>query len=613
LLLPVVGGLSLLWFLLRVGPKPSRAAYPCQRAALPLAGAFLAWLAAVGVWMLARRQAMRLLAQSRYARAAACLAVAGGALLLAVQPFLESRLLAMNPVSHGVSGIARGVHPGRVVWVHAPEATDWAGPDSEQPWYEDACTDPEVVESMMSAGVRSLAGEPTDAAAWDALFRNFNEAKGRGGKGYAAGEKIAIKLNLVTCWTGQKSTPPFVDPVTREKTRFPQNIDVAPQMARALLQQLIEIVGVAESDISIGDTTALWPNCYLDPLRAAYPDVHYFENEGGEHRERAEFSDVPLYWSTPDAEGKVQDLIPTVFAEAAYVINFTTLKGHSSGITLCGKNLYGALIRLPNQQLRREGKLDYYHLHDSLPNQEWTPGTGHYRAIVDLLGHPDLGEKTVLNLVDGLYGGYFSDATPRRWKSAPFGDGETGDWPSSLFLSQDVVAIDSVGHDFLMAEWPDVVTGGVNAPGSLEGGQEDYLLEAAQADAPMSGTAYDPDGDGVPLKSLGVHDHWDGPSTKRYGRNLGSSEGIELVRVQLPEPAAELDISRTEGEYALSWDAGLGPCILEATPDLNRVDAWEPVQPVETAVMGRTGVRLDVGAEYRFFRLKRPAGDFGLK
>jgi len=41
----VVGFFSLLWFLIRVVPKPSRAAYPCQRAAFPLASAFVLWIA----------------------------------------------------------------------------------------------------------------------------------------------------------------------------------------------------------------------------------------------------------------------------------------------------------------------------------------------------------------------------------------------------------------------------------------------------------------------------------------------------------------------------------------------------------------------------------------
>ncbi len=38
------GVLALAWFLIRVVPKPSRASYPCQRAAFPVASGFVIWL-----------------------------------------------------------------------------------------------------------------------------------------------------------------------------------------------------------------------------------------------------------------------------------------------------------------------------------------------------------------------------------------------------------------------------------------------------------------------------------------------------------------------------------------------------------------------------------------
>ncbi len=67
----------------------------------------------------------------------------------------------------------------------------------------------------------------------------------------------------------------------------------------------------------------------------------------------------------------------------------------------------------------------------------------------------------MLFLIDGLYGGYYWEGRPCKWEMEPFG----GDWPSSLFASQDPLAIDSVGHDFLKEEWPDVVSGGTRDPG----------------------------------------------------------------------------------------------------------------------------------------------------
>ena len=183
-------------------------------------------------------------------------------------------------------------------------------------------------------------------------------------------------------------------------------------------------------------------------------------------------------------------------------------------------------------------------MHLSLPaanqNPPLSPGTGRYRALVDLMGHPELGGKTVLYLIDGLYGGYYWEGHPYKWRMAPF----NGDWPSSLLASQDPVAIDSVGYDFVNAEWPDVVKYG-HAPNpkyDMQGGAEDYLHEAALANDPCSGTFYDPDRAGVRLGSLGVHEHWNNAIDKQYSRNLGTGNGIELIRLT-SRPMAE-DLSR---------------------------------------------------------------------
>ena len=41
---PIFGLFSLIWFLFRVIPKPSRATYPCMRVAFPMASTFVVWL-----------------------------------------------------------------------------------------------------------------------------------------------------------------------------------------------------------------------------------------------------------------------------------------------------------------------------------------------------------------------------------------------------------------------------------------------------------------------------------------------------------------------------------------------------------------------------------------
>jgi len=67
-------------------------------------------------------------------------------------------------------------------------------------------------------------------------------------------------------------------------------------------------------------------------------------------------------------------------------------------------------------------------------------------------------------------------------------------------------------------------------------GVDNYLHEAAQAGNPPSGSVYDPGRAGSRLASLGVHEHWNNAVDKQYSRNLGKSEGIELVT---PAPAQD--------------------------------------------------------------------------
>jgi len=181
-------------------------------------------------------------------------------------------------------------------------------------------------------------------------------------------------------------------------------------------------------------------------------------------------------------------------------------------VTLCAKNHFGSLVRWPVQQ-------GYFDMHRA----SFSRATQVYRELVDLMGHAHLGGKTVLYLMDGLYSGKHPiDPAPRRWASPPFDD----QWAASLLASQDPVAIDSVAVDFLRAEWDDP---------PRRSGADDYLHEAALAHDPPSGTFYDPNHPKPDkrLASLGVHEHWNNAQEKKYSRNLGSGEGIELVAARV--------------------------------------------------------------------------------
>jgi hypothetical protein len=138
-----------------------------------------------------------------------------------------------------------------------------------------------------------------------------------------------------------------------------------------------------------------------------------------------------------------------------------------------------------------------------------------YHILTDIYASKNIDGKTVLTIIDGLYSGDRWNSKPVKWSMAPF----NGNYPCSMFASQDPVALESVGLDFLRSEMP------------LFKNADRHLHEAALADNPPSGAVYQPDG--VQIGSLGVHEHWNNSVDKRYSRNLFPSKGhgIELVNV----------------------------------------------------------------------------------
>jgi hypothetical protein len=413
---------------------------------------------------------------------------------------------AKEPVPLAPIGQPKGICPGRVVWVHDPQVTDWKGPGNGR-WYEDNHTRQDRVERMMSEAVCSLTDQATLTKAWDRLFRHLNAARGKSDAGYRRGEKILIKPN----WVGMIWHEGNVDPNSYTFVRRQDYMNTAPQMILALLGQLVGL-GVRPADITVCDSLAYVVNEYYEILHREFPAVCYADHAGKFGRAQVKPSSVSVYWSCRP-EGKTPDCLPTCFAEAEYLVNFANLKAHAgTGVTLCGKNHFGSLIRWPVEK-------GCYDMHRG----SFSKATKTYREQVDLMGHAQLGGKTVLYLIDGLYTGLHPiDPVPRRWASSPF----NGHWAASLLASQDPVAIDSVGFDFLRTEFADH---------PRRSGVDDYLHEAALADNPPSGTFYDPDHNaGVKrLASLGVHEHWNNPQERKYSRNLGSDKGIELVPLRL--------------------------------------------------------------------------------
>lgn len=399
-------------------------------------------------------------------------------------------------------GAAQGVCPGRVVWLHDPGIACWDGDTTSGGWYEDRFTDPARAEQMVRDTLQMLTGTKSDAEAWQTLFRHHNARAGRGSVGYQQGEKVVVKLNLNCCKRR-------VDPE--------QGFYNTPQLSIALLRQLVRHAGVPETDLVVYDASRFVPDSIFDPCHAEFPGIRFEDRDGGEGRFQVKPDrTVPVFFGDPATPDHGKTYLPQCVTSATYQINAAVMKGHSlAGVTLCAKNHFGSLYR--DNLGPNDPHLGWNpsHLHDSITSTRRAMGT--YNAIVDLMGHPHLGGKTILYLLDALYAAPHQSVLPEKWQSTPF----QGDWTSSVLASQDPVALESVAVDFCGAE------AGVER---MVGTVDNYLHEAALAPLPPSHTRYAPAGDGVPLSSLGVHEHWNDAVRKQYSRDLGTGQGIEFVR-----------------------------------------------------------------------------------
>lgn len=391
-------------------------------------------------------------------------------------------------------GKGKGIHPGRVVWVHNPGATSWDG--STGNWWDDQNTDPKAAAAMVSSAIKGLTGKSSDAEAWNALFRHFNQTRGFGDAGYKAPEKVAIKLNMNQDSGG----------ALKPNAGMP-----SPQVVYALVHQLIKEAGVPGSSITVFDSSRYIGDFIYDRIKGD-PDPQFQAVTFVVSPKTAKNGRLA---ATPDLTNPLKTKAGTVYfpecvTQSKYMINLALLRAHSlCGITLCAKNHFGTTY-FPD-----DGGWTPQPLHDTCNRAD---PMGSYNCLVDLNGHKQIDGKTLLYLIDGLYPAKNQSSGVLRFAS--FGN----DWFSSILASQDMVAIDSVGLDFLRSEQA------VNpAFVDVVGHPDNYLHEAAMADKPASGTAYDPEGDGTPLQSLGVHEHWNNAADRKYSRNLGTGNGIELI------------------------------------------------------------------------------------
>ena len=511
---PLLGLAALVWFLIRVIPKPSRIDYPCQRIAAPIALSFVAFVGSVLMGAVAWKRFRTLYRSKRFGWGISVLVIGGlvsGVLyVMSVDNSLMGQVLRKQ-IDNGTDmgrfapidspntpiGVAKGIHPGRVAWAYDPKAAAW---DGKEGLYSDAANNSQTrVNDMLEGVVIALTRQNTIDKAWDELFRIFNEKKGKGAVQYKAGEKIAIKINM-------------------NNNGGTNIVDATPQSVYALLHQLVDVVKVPQSCITVYDAQRRGMSAIYDYVQPVFPDVVY-QNWGG-------FVPDVIHYSSEITDAGAMSLARAAY-EADYMINMALMKRHSeptdkwrdstgqTGITSTGKNQFGSVGNVPP-------------LHLSIRDWSSFRGMGTYNCIVDLMAHERIGGNTLIYIVDAMYVNPKHNGKAVRFRRAPFNNG----WTSSFLASNDQVAIESVVLDFIYSELP------------LPANADNFLHEAANIGNPPSGIPYE----GRKLGSLGVHEHWNNPDQRLYSRNLGTGQGIELYRVPLDENRPAIEYFYAKGD-----------------------------------------------------------------
>jgi hypothetical protein len=336
--------------------------------------------------------------------------------------------------------LASGNGP-RVVWVHDEDATNW---DYGRNYYgREEYVDQSVINEMADQGLMALTGASTVADAWRELLPQ-----------YQPGQTIAIKVNLNSNWEHS------LDCQNKCEINCDQHdlrINALPQPVNALIRGL-KLIGVDETDIWVYEASKPMTERFVKRITSLYPDVTFFDDSDRGCQAHESWDLTSVDFQPPGGIADPEDRrLSNVVVKADYLINMPIMKKHGgAGLSLSFKNHFGS-IDIPGR------------LHPWI----FGPGTQHagdhyslvYSPMVDIYLNPNIADKTVLTVGDGLYGDRKDNTNkPRRWDS--FGN----DSPNSLFFSRDPVAIDSVMADILHAEGYD---------GGVLGFADDYLKLAA--------------------------------------------------------------------------------------------------------------------------------------
>jgi uncharacterized protein (DUF362 family) len=354
------------------------------------------------------------------AAAAGCAILSAANRLLGPIPAAQAQPQDLTPQAHFPLAAKRYPLP-KVAHVHAAEATSW---DFQTGWYGEY-VDQAVVNQMLERGLVELTGLGSAEGAWATLLR-----------GYSPGKKIAIKVNLNnsrTCDDTDNAIDALIEPIN------------------ALVSSMVQ-AGVQAEDVWVYDASRGMPPRFYE--RRENQQARFFDLLGCADQ-TATFDHVhpSLKVSFTHSAMVTERWLPDLLYHATYLINMPILKKHGfHPVTLGFKNHFGSLDNLGGDGT--DNPHPYINPTSNLYTVDFSP-------LVEINANPNIAQKTVLTVGDGLFGSSSVGATPEPWTTF-------GGSPNSLLLSRDAVAIDCVMCDLLRAEW------------GLDNAAYDYLMLAEQ-------------------------------------------------------------------------------------------------------------------------------------
>lgn len=222
----------------------------------------------------------------------------------------------MNDAPNRPLGEGKGIHPGRVAWVHAPGVAAWDGKTGL--WSDPRWNSQEKADAMLREALVALTGEKTPRKAWKALFRDFNKTHGKGETGYRKGEKVAIKLNM-------NNTLSYSDS---------EELNSSPYVTLALLRSLVRDGGVPQEDITLTEPSRwLTDNIFLR-CKAEFPRVTYEDNVGKEGRSQCAFYMDAMPFTPGKGEnqkGLAKSIVDALSFSDSYLVEAATIPESPSG------------------------------------------------------------------------------------------------------------------------------------------------------------------------------------------------------------------------------------------------------------------------------------------